>query len=273
MSRVLPFCRDALASSIQGSQCCLTLTFVIAPSEEVAEGGTFRWDLVADDCVRLIDPGSPAIGFCRPQAQVGIFRAGPAANLPEVITETANRVKSLPAYGHSVAKNVPHHGSAFRHSHVGAAECPIELLREPLRSARLPQGLQSTARAHHLRVLKVLQQRFQPIGGGDSVVVQECQHLSARCRRSCIARTGGPADTRVSDHLDPWQLTGSLSHQSRMMIDHYDRLKDLDRLRLDRRHRLTQAIPAIHRARRDDYRYRRKTPHTRRILVQISSRD
>jgi hypothetical protein len=226
---------------------------------------------VADDCVRLIDPSSPAMAFCGPQAQVGIFRTRPGTNLPEVITKTANRVKNLSAYSHSVAPDVSHHGSAFRHSHVGAADCPVEFLREPLRSARLPQRLQSTARAHHLRVLKVLQQRFQPIGGGDSVIVQECQHLSPRCRRSCIAGTGGPPDARVSDHRDSRQLTGSLSHQLGMMINHYHRLKGLDGLRPDRRHRLAQAIPAIHRVRRDDYRYRRKTPHSRRILVQICS--
>jgi hypothetical protein len=267
----LPFRRGALANTIHGSQCCLTLAFVITPSEEIAEGGTLRWDLVANNCIRLIDPGSTTIAFCRPQAQVGVFRAGPGTNLPEVITETANCVKSLPAYSHSVAPDVPHHGSAFGHAHVGAANRPIELLREPPRPARLPQWLQSAARAHHLGVLKVSQQRFQPIRGGDSVIVKECQHLSPRCRRSCIARTGSPAAARVSDHRDLRQLTGSLSHQPGIMINHYHCLKDQDGLRPDRRHRLAQAIPAIHRARRDDYRYRRKTPRSRRILVQISS--
>jgi len=270
ISHVLPFCGGALTDTIHGSQCCFTLTFVITSPEEIAKDGTLRRDLVANDCIRLIDPGSPTIATRRPQAQVGIFRAGPGTNLPEVITETANRVKRLPAYSHSVAKDVPHHGSAFRHSHVGAAKCPVELLREPPRSARLPQRLQPTASAHHFRVLKVLQQRFQPVGGGDSVIVQECQHLAPRCRRSCIARTGGPADARVSNHLDPRQLTGSLGHQPGIMINHYHSLKDLDGLRPDRRHRVTQAIPAIHRARRDDYRYRRKTPRSRRILAQVS---
>src|ERR1035438_10357367 len=118
MSCVLPFRRGPLGDAIKGSQCRLTLTLVITPFEEIAEGGAFCRDLVTGDRVRLIDPDSPAIAFCGSQTQVGIFRTGPGANLSEANTETANRIKSMPTDGHIVTPNVAHPGSTRSEEHT-----------------------------------------------------------------------------------------------------------------------------------------------------------
>src|SRR6185437_13151055 len=110
--------RRALVTAVEGGQRRLTRAFIEAPAQEEAEGGALERHVMTHGRGRVVDPRSPGPRRGGPQTQVGVFRAGPAANLAEVVAESPDRLEHRPGNRHSAGPYVTHRRGALRHPAV-----------------------------------------------------------------------------------------------------------------------------------------------------------
>src|SRR5487761_1471881 len=97
---VVPLGRGAFPRSVECGEHRLAVSFVEAPAGEVAEGRAGPRHPVPDVAGGLVEPDAAA--FRGPQAQVGVLRAVPVADLAEVLAEPADRLERGAPDGHVV---------------------------------------------------------------------------------------------------------------------------------------------------------------------------
>src|SRR5215470_15348806 len=153
-----------------------------------------------------------------------------------------------------------------RKTPIGATEYPVELVRKPTGSPHFEYRQWRTSHGAYPFVVIGGNQSFQPVGGGGSIVVEECEHLPARELGPGIASCAKVTVVFICQngqrHCPCWALLPeiffALPQQLLIMIDAHD---DLDRwcgLSLNRSDRLLELQPAIFCVRADNDRYRRK---------------
>src|SRR5262249_9009560 len=86
---------------------------------------------------------------------------------------------------------------------IGATEYPVELIWKPRRPPRFEYGQWRAAHGAYPLVVIRVNQPFEPVGSGNSVVIEECEHLST-CELGRSVASGAKAAVVFICHNHQW---------------------------------------------------------------------
>ena len=252
--RVPAFIRHGVVGR-ERDQFGLPDAFGVAALQVVPQRRPAGGHFVFGDGGGLEHPDRTGEGHPGAQAQVGVFGAGPPADLAEVLPEPAHGVEDVATDRHVARPNVADLRPLRGQAPVRPPDHPVELGGEPARFGPRPPGFEPPTGAEDRAPALVGEGRdepLQPVLGGDGVVVQEGNELACGGGYAGVAGARGAPAEPVGHGHDVGHLGADAGQQLSVGVRDDDDLQRRSGLPANRANGVLQVVPALHREAADD---------------------
>ena len=215
---------------------------------QVGPGRAGLGDLVVHARARLEDhPGAGDL-LGDADAELGLLGAErDQADPSDLLVEVPDPLEDLAAHGHVAAPQVAHVGAHGRLALVGAADDPVQLRWQVVRTPRWPDRRRDTAHGHDVLVVVRREQLLDPVRFGRGVVVDEGDDRPLGLGDAGVAGSGGAAGAQVVEDAYVGELVASAGQQPVVVVHDQDRLQRRHGLVRQRVHARHDDVPPVHR--------------------------